>query len=87
MHTCDPAEALQIMKRTIRDLGESGAIPFRAETDPAAFFGFRPEDVARVHTRKSGIAGVWFRLKDGRVFNRYGGIDDPDPALYESGET
>lgn len=87
MKSCDPTVALRIMKQTIRDLAESGAIPVAAETGPAAFFGFRPEDVAAVHLCKSGVAGVWFRLIDGRVFNRYGGIDDPDPALYGSGES
>lgn len=84
MKNCDPATALQIMKQTIRDLAGSGAISLRNDTDPAAFFGFQPEDVAGVHFRKSSLSGVWFRLKDGRVFNRYGGIDDPDPALYDA---
>ena len=81
-----PAEALRIMKRTLKDLTDSGALSVRAETDPAAFFGFRPEDVAAVHFRKRGASGVWFRLKDGRVFNRYGGLDDPDPAPYDPEE-
>jgi len=86
MQNCDPAEALRIMKRTLMELADSGAISFRAETDPATFFGFRPEDVAAVHFRKRGVGGVWFRLKDGRVFNRYGGLDDPDPAPYDPEE-
>jgi hypothetical protein len=77
MKNCDPTTVLQIMRQTIRDLAESRAISLRNETDPAMFFGFRPEDVAGIHTRKSGVGGVGFRLKDGRVFNRYGGIDDP----------
>jgi hypothetical protein len=74
------------MRRTLHELLDSGAITgARDSDDPAAFFGFRPDDVAGVHFHKSGArSGVWFRLKDGRVFNRYGGIDDPDPAQYES---
>ena len=66
---------------------EDGGIVARGEIDPIVFFGFRPEDVMGIHTHKTGVGeGVWFRLNDGRVFNRYGGIDDPNPALYDATE-
>jgi hypothetical protein len=86
MKISDPAQALQIMKRTMRELADTGAISLRSDAEPAAFFGFQPENVSAVHFLKSGASGVWLRLEDGRVFNRYGGIDDPDTALFDSVE-
>ena len=80
----DPAHVLRVMRQTVAMLQEARAITATDEIDPVAFFGFRPEQVACIHSRKVGAGGgVWFRLKDGRVFNRYGGIDDPNPSLYD----
>ena len=78
MPKCDLVTIVHIMNRTIASLVDSSVVTSRTDTDPAAFFGFRPEDVACIHFRKTGVGeGVWFRLRDGRVFNRYGGVDDP----------
>ena len=48
------------------------------------YFGFRAEDVATFHTHKQGCgAGVYFRLRDGRVFDTAAQEQDPDPDLYD----
>ena len=87
MQKHDLATITRIMNRTLMHLVEDGAIAARGEIDTVAFFGFRPEDVAGIHTHKIGVGdGVWFRLNDGRVFNRYGGIDEPNPTLYDTTE-
>jgi hypothetical protein len=44
----------------------------RART-PEEFYGFRAEDVECLHFRKRRFgAGIWFRLKDGRVVDSLG---------------
>jgi hypothetical protein len=50
-------------------------------------FPFKPTDVAALHacSYKHGH-GVYFRLKDGRVFSALGAELDPNPACYDSGE-
>ena len=40
---------------------------------PEGFYGFKAEDVIELYVRKVGYgAGLWFRLKDGRVFDAFG---------------
>jgi hypothetical protein len=53
----------------------------------AVTFPFKPTDVAALHTcfHKHGD-GVYFRLKDGRVFNAFGIELDPNPACYDTGD-
>jgi hypothetical protein len=50
-------------------------------------FCFQPNEVAGIYTHKNGAGmGLWFRLKDGRVFDSSGKTAEDDPALYgESG--
>lgn len=49
----------------------------------AQFYGFRCTDVKDVHFHKHGCGeGLWFRLKDGRVFAWFGLPSDPDPCFY-----
>ena len=51
------------------------------------FWPFDVQQVEGMHSHKIGYGdGVWFRLKDGRVFNRFGEETDPDPALYDTVE-
>lgn len=51
------------------------------------FFPFSPSEVAGTHTRKTGKGeGVWFRLKDGRVFSQWGHPAPHDPKLYDDGK-
>jgi len=48
-------------------------------------FPFQPTDVEGIHTHKTDEGdGVWFRLKDGRVFTKYGQPAPYDPALYDT---
>jgi len=48
------------------------------------FFGFLPQDVEGIHTHKDGEGdGVWFRLKDGRVFDKQGRPWSANHALYD----
>jgi hypothetical protein len=48
-------------------------------------FPFRANDVDDIHScsHKHGH-GVYFRLKDGRVFNAFGIELDPNPACYDT---
>ena len=47
-------------------------------------FCFDPGDVVEIHTHKQGHgSGIWFRLKDGRVFDKRGGVAEYDPHLYD----
>jgi hypothetical protein len=75
------------MTNTLRNLHEEGF----AEPDANGellwehVFPFPPSDVAGIHTYKRGSGdGVWFRLRDGRVFSRFGEVADADPALYHT---
>lgn len=47
-------------------------------------FPFFSVEVQEVHHHKIGEGrGLWFRLRDGRVFNDSGRITDSDPLLYD----
>lgn len=48
------------------------------------FYGFDYNDVALVHFHKQGIgAGVFFRLRDGRVIDVGARAHDPNPFWYD----
>lgn len=48
------------------------------------FYGFRAADIADVHCRLVGICEVlFFRIRDGRVFDCMAREHDPDPMLYD----
>jgi hypothetical protein len=48
------------------------------------FYGFAAGDVLLVHVRKNGFRdGVFFRLRDGRVFDVSAREHDPDPRWYD----
>jgi len=73
------------MKRSATKLvGQAPA----SSNDDAAFikhlFGFLPQDVEGIHVYKDGEGkGVWFRLKDGRVFDKHGKPSSADHAVYD----
>jgi hypothetical protein len=49
------------------------------------FYGFEPSDVKTTHHHRQGKgAGLWFRLHDGRVFDKDGHSDDVDPLFYDA---
>jgi hypothetical protein len=54
------------------------------EEGVALAFPLKPTDVAAIHTSflKHGH-GIYFRLKDGRVFSAFGTELDPNPACYD----
>lgn len=55
----------------------------RANT-PEEFYGFRAEDVECLHFQKRRFgAGLWFRLKDGRVLDALGQPSQRWRALYD----
>jgi len=53
----------------------------------AISFPFTASDVEAIHTHCSRYGrGVYFRLKDGCVFNAFGAELDPNPACYDSSQ-
>jgi hypothetical protein len=56
-----------------------------AAKTPEEFFGFTCNDVENVYVHKQGAGeGMWFRLKDGRVFDAQARPDEPDAAFYDA---
>ncbi len=48
------------------------------------FYGFRASEIAEVHCRVMGFGDtVFFRLRDGRVFDVAARQHNPDPTLYD----
>jgi hypothetical protein len=53
-------------------------------TTPEDFYGFKITDIECVHQRLAGVgAGIWFRLRDGRVFDMFARESTPTRALYD----
>jgi hypothetical protein len=79
--------AAATMRRALRDLCRENGVEFDPGdgSDLSAYFPFAPADVAAIHTSKHGAGnGLWFRLHDGRVFDKGGLPADDDPALYDA---
>jgi hypothetical protein len=79
----------RLMYRAIEQMQKEQVLPSSREMTFALndVFPFHPEDVEGVHTHKIDEGkGVWFRLKDGRVFTRRGELAPDDPALYDRQE-
>ena len=77
-----------LMKRSAERLAGQDDDSSKNKNDDAAYmrqlFGFLPQDVEGIHTHKEGEGeGLWFRLKDGRVFSKYGQPSSADHALYD----
>jgi hypothetical protein len=50
-----------------------------------AFYGFVSTDVVLVHEHKQGVgAGLYFRLRDGRVIDVCARPHDPHPVWYDA---
>jgi hypothetical protein len=61
----------------LRTLGRT-----KAET-PEELYGFRALDVSEIHFYKAGFGrGLWYRLKDGRVFDSLGRPSRRDRISY-----
>ena len=87
MTSLAPQMAAAAMRRALYDLCRENGIEFDpgAGSDLSAYFPFSPADVTAIHTSKRGTgAGLWFRLHDGRVFDKGGLRAEDDPALYDA---
>ncbi len=70
--------------RTLMHLAELDA--YKAKM-PRPDFRFDPGDVVAVYTQKGDDGpGLWFGLKDGRVFRSTGEPDSSDPGAYGDAE-
>jgi len=77
----------RLMYRAIEQMQKTRAVLIDDELalDRNAVFPFQPTDVEGIHTHKTDDGdGVWFRLKDGRVFTKYGQPAPYDHALYDT---
>ncbi|TAL36862.1 MAG: hypothetical protein EPN97_06000 [Alphaproteobacteria bacterium] len=46
---------------------------------------FTANEVAGLYLQKSGVGkGIWFCLKDGRVYDAYGRLSENDPTKYNA---
>jgi hypothetical protein len=77
-----------LMKRSASKIIGQAALAAKSKDEDVAYiknlFGFLPQDVEGIHTRKEGEGeGLWFRLKDGRVFSNHGKPSSANPALYD----
>ena len=75
-----------LMKRSATKLVGQAAVSSNDDTATyiKQLFGFSPHDVEGIHTHKDDEGkGVWFRLKDGRVFNKQGKPSSADHAIYD----
>lgn len=83
----DPIMVAKVMRKALRELYRENGVPFHPDEDfdPAKYYSFAPADVAVIHNHKRGVgAGLWFRLRDGRVFDKTGAHSEPSPALYDT---
>lgn len=77
--------ALKLTTGQIRHIMEQARQNAFEEGEAPPDFPFEPGDVDCIHAHKIGTGdGVWYRLRDGRVFNSYGESSDSDPSLYDT---
>lgn len=87
MNTPNIKQIARMMERALADRIDDGDIDPEesAAMNAERFFGFSAADVAGIHTHKTGFGdGVWYRLKDGRVFNNYAEPSEPNPVFYDT---
>ena len=87
----DIASIEALMKRSATQLIGRDALSSKSKEEGAAYikqlFGFLPQDVEGLHTYKADEGkGLWFRLKDGRVFSKHGKPSSTDYAIYDKAE-
>lgn len=83
----DLMQVARILNSCLIELYEDGEIAPDEHGDlkPEQVYPFQVSELAAVHTHKTGAGdGVWFRLKDGRVFDKRGEEQQADPALYDT---
>lgn len=80
----DVIEIAKIMNRCVMELYKEGEIA-GTTINTMEFYGFSPDDVETIHFHKKGAGdGVWFRLKNGLVFDKAAEPCDPEPSLYDT---
>lgn len=75
------------MRKALREVCRENRVIFDPGTDfdPSRYYGFSPVDVIAIHNHRRGVgAGLWFRLRDGRVFDKTGSADARDTSLYDT---
>jgi len=77
-------EQLILFDQTMRKYHRHALLlAFTKAATPEEYFGFHHHDVRTIHFQKSGYGrGCWFRLRDGRVFDKFARPDSPDLRLY-----
>ena len=80
----DTMKIATILMRSLQNLVEEGETDNLRRIGNEVYWPFDVQQVTGVHTHHSRHGdGVWFRLKDGRVFNAWG-EDDADLSLYDT---
>ena len=52
---------------------------------PEEHFRFQAIDVEAIRQHKQGVgSGLWFQVRDGRMVDFLGFVDDPDRSLYDA---
>ncbi len=65
---------------------QSLLMAFTTAASPKEYFGFDHLAVASIHYRHRDLgAGMWFRLRDGRVFCEMAMPADQDAQMYDRG--
>ena len=85
----DRMKIARVLNNCLIDLYEEGIIQPDSNGDlkPEQVYPFRPDEIEGVHTHQIGHGdGVFIRLKNGRVFNKYGEEEEADLALYDTVE-
>jgi hypothetical protein len=78
-------EQLTLFDQTMRKYHRHALmLAFTKATTPEEYFGFHHHDVKAIHLHKNGCGrGFWFRLRDGRVFDKFARPDEPDRIWYD----
>jgi hypothetical protein len=74
----------RVMRRALEKMRKDGALRSKAmPVDIGQVFAFRPQDVEGIFTHKIGVGdGIWFCLKDGRIFDARGQVSEADRSCY-----
>jgi hypothetical protein len=81
----DPMKVATLLMRGLQNLIEEGETQNLRREGNNLYWPFDVREVVGVHTHHSRHGdGVWFRLKDGRVFDAWGEEAERDPAIYDT---
>jgi hypothetical protein len=83
----DLTQVAKILNQSLVELYEDGEITPDEDgmVRPSMVYPFNVSELIGVHTHQIGTGdGVWFRLRDGRVFDKYGDPAASDRAIYDT---